>query len=154
MAWFVRDIWHKYHSWYFKIVSNYYNNFEISLVVFMPNIKTKHAITYTNLITIGDTKEIKRKKMLEINRNLTKIWTGRRLTKRVGLVFGNPSSGRGNLNLERPDYKSRVLTIRPRHCCLFPFRLIRDILTNHNHNKILKSDWISTVLISALNRTV
>ena len=50
------DIWHKYHSWYFKIVSNFtrptareitYNNFEISLVVFMPNITTNHAITYT-----------------------------------------------------------------------------------------------------------
>ena len=47
MAWFVRDIWHKYHSLYFKIVSNFthltareitYNNFVISLVVFMPNI--------------------------------------------------------------------------------------------------------------------
>ena len=25
-----------------------YNNFEISLVVFMPNISTNHAITYTN----------------------------------------------------------------------------------------------------------
>ena len=25
-----------------------YNNFEISLVVFMPNINTNHAITYTN----------------------------------------------------------------------------------------------------------
>ena len=34
IAWFVRDIWH--------------NNFEISLVVFMPNITTNHAITYTN----------------------------------------------------------------------------------------------------------
>ena len=45
---------------YFKIVSNFtppsageitYNNFEISLVVFMPNItakKNRHAITYTN----------------------------------------------------------------------------------------------------------
>ena len=47
----------KYHSWYFKIASNLtrltareitYNNFEISLVVFMPNITTNHAITYTN----------------------------------------------------------------------------------------------------------
>ena len=27
---------------------NYVNNFEISLVVFMPNITTNHAITYTN----------------------------------------------------------------------------------------------------------
>ena len=27
-----------------------YNNFEISLEVFMPNITTNHAITYTNLI--------------------------------------------------------------------------------------------------------
>ena len=25
-----------------------YNNFEISLAVFMPNITTNHAITYTN----------------------------------------------------------------------------------------------------------
>ena len=25
-----------------------YNNFEISLLVFMPNITTNHAITYTN----------------------------------------------------------------------------------------------------------
>ena len=56
----VRDIWHKYHSGYFKIVSNFtrlrareitYNNFEISLVVFMPNITTNHAITYTNTVT-------------------------------------------------------------------------------------------------------
>ena len=53
----IREIWHKYHSWYFNIVSNLtlltareisYNNFEISLVVFMPNIPTNHAITYTN----------------------------------------------------------------------------------------------------------
>ena len=55
-------IWHKHHSWYFKIVSNFTrltaceiacNNFEISLVVFMPNITTNHAITYSNsLVTI------------------------------------------------------------------------------------------------------
>ena len=60
MAWFVCDIWHKRHPWYLKIVSNStclttreitYNNFEISPMVFMPNItkiKTNHAITYTN----------------------------------------------------------------------------------------------------------
>ena len=44
IAWFVRDIWHKYPLWYFKIVSNFtrllaceitYNNCEISLVVFL-----------------------------------------------------------------------------------------------------------------------
>ena len=28
-----------------------YNNFEISLVVFMPNITTNHAITYTYFIS-------------------------------------------------------------------------------------------------------
>ena len=59
IAWFVRDIYHKYHSRYFKIVSKFtrltareitYNNFEISLVVFMPNITTNHAITYTSII--------------------------------------------------------------------------------------------------------
>ena len=49
------DIWHKY-----CFVSNFtrltaleitYNNFEISLVVFTPNITTNHAIsiTYTNI---------------------------------------------------------------------------------------------------------
>ena len=47
IAWFVRDIWHKYHSWYFKIASNF--NFEISVVVFMPSMTTNHAITYTYL---------------------------------------------------------------------------------------------------------
>ena len=58
IAWFVRDIWYKYHSWYFKIVSNLtrltareitYNNFEISFVVFMQNITTNNAIIYTNM---------------------------------------------------------------------------------------------------------
>ena len=29
-----------------------YNNFEISLVVFMPNITTNHAINYTNLFAV------------------------------------------------------------------------------------------------------
>ena len=29
-----------------------YNNFKISLVVFMPNITTNHAITYTNFLTL------------------------------------------------------------------------------------------------------
>ena len=29
-----------------------FNNFEVSLVVFMPNITTNHAITYTNFIII------------------------------------------------------------------------------------------------------
>ena len=35
-----------------KILSNYvlHNNLEISLMVFMPNITTNHAITHTNLI--------------------------------------------------------------------------------------------------------
>ena len=46
-------------DWYFKIVSNFtrlmareitYNNFEISLVVFIPNITTNNAITYTNVL--------------------------------------------------------------------------------------------------------
>ena len=53
----------KYHSWYFKSVSNFfsrltareitYNNFEISLVLFMPNITTNHAITYTNTTVVA-----------------------------------------------------------------------------------------------------
>ena len=48
----------KYHYDLFDIVSNFsclrareitYNNFEILLEVFMPNIMTNHAITYTSL---------------------------------------------------------------------------------------------------------
>ena len=48
-------------TWYFKIVSNFtrltareitYNNFKISLVVFMPNITTNNAITCTNLANL------------------------------------------------------------------------------------------------------
>ena len=31
-----------------------YNNFEISLLVFMPNITTNHAITYTNTGVINN----------------------------------------------------------------------------------------------------
>ena len=55
--------WHKYHSRYFKIASNFirltareitYNNFEISPVVFTPNITTNHAITYTNTLSVLD----------------------------------------------------------------------------------------------------
>ena len=56
----MRDIQHKYHLRYFKIVSNFtclmaheitFNNFGMSLVVFIPiNITTNHAITYTNVI--------------------------------------------------------------------------------------------------------
>ena len=58
--------WHKYHSWYFEIVSNFtrltareitYNNFEISLVVFMPNITTNHAITHTNQMVTSEIRE-------------------------------------------------------------------------------------------------
>ena len=95
----------------------------------MPNITTNHAITYTNLITTGDSKEITRKYV----RNKQKLDKNLNWQKADQLAMykacRNPYSGRGNLNLERPDYKSRVQTTRPRHCCLFPFRLIRDILT-------------------------
>ena len=46
-------IWHKYHERYFKIASNFtrltareimYDNFEVSLVAFMPSITTNQAI--------------------------------------------------------------------------------------------------------------
>ena len=49
IAWFVCDIWQKYHLWYLKIIPNIthltsreimYNNFEISLVVFMLMLQT------------------------------------------------------------------------------------------------------------------
>ena len=54
------SIRHKNHSWCSKIVSNFtrlkcreitYDNFEISLVVFMPNISRNHAVTYTYTTT-------------------------------------------------------------------------------------------------------
>ena len=42
------DIWHKYHEWYFEIVSasEIWDNFEISWLEFMPNI------TYKSLFAI------------------------------------------------------------------------------------------------------
>ena len=55
IAWFVRDIWRKHHSWYFlslKAREITYNNFEISLAVFMPNIITNHAVAYTNTVYV------------------------------------------------------------------------------------------------------
>jgi len=60
-----------------------YNNFEISIVVFKPNITTNHAITYTNhtstgnpisLITSMITDRIGRHEvLLPINHNFNKI---------------------------------------------------------------------------------
>ena len=42
------DIWHKYHSWYFKIVSNFIRLTASEITYKMPNITTNHAITYTD----------------------------------------------------------------------------------------------------------
>ena len=76
IAWFVRDIWHKNHKWYFKIVSNFtrptarkitYNNFEVSLVVFIPNITTNYAIIYTNKIETVWSVACKRKSWARFN---------------------------------------------------------------------------------------
>ena len=44
---------------------NYVNNFEISLVVFMPNITTNHAITYTNIKGGMDGETSRRLKRIE-----------------------------------------------------------------------------------------
>ena len=54
IAWFVRAIWHKIIP--LLTIQNCLrfhlcNSLEVSLVVFMPNIATNHAITYTNWIT-------------------------------------------------------------------------------------------------------
>ena len=38
------DIWHKYCKQYFKTVIHNEDNFEMSPVVFMPNITTNHDI--------------------------------------------------------------------------------------------------------------
>ena len=41
-------------------------------------------------------------------------------------------------------------------CTVRSFLKKQDLITRHNHNynKILKSDWLSTILISALLKTV
>ena len=53
------DIWHKYHEWYFEIVirnftsrqaSEIWDNFEISRVVFLPNITYKSCYYFVNMI--------------------------------------------------------------------------------------------------------
>ena len=78
----------------FKIVSNFsgltareitYNNFEISLVVFVPNIATNHAITYTNSKGLfGDSKVTYRTKR-GIYRSKQSLWLA------VVLAFRNPT---------------------------------------------------------------
>ena len=47
------DIWHKYHEWHFEIVIRniIWENFEISRVVFMPNIKYKSCYYLFTLST-------------------------------------------------------------------------------------------------------
>ena len=85
----------------FQIVSNFtrltaceitYNNFEISLVVFIPNITTNHAITYTNTVSPGLLR--RKKKPLAVNvgskHDETEIYnriTSLRCTKRPGDEF-------------------------------------------------------------------
>ena len=46
----LRAIWTPFSSFFTRATAREitYNNFEISLVVFMPNITTNHAVTYTN----------------------------------------------------------------------------------------------------------
>ena len=44
-----------------------YNNFEISLVVFMPNITTNLAITYTNLIPLLGHENIAFQQYMKVN---------------------------------------------------------------------------------------
>ena len=59
MAWFVRDIWHKYHSWYFKIVSNFTRLTASEITYNLPNITTNHASTctdYSSNLVLCDTK--------------------------------------------------------------------------------------------------
>ena len=46
------DIWHKYHEWYFKIVIRW-DNFEISQVVFMPNISGERGFFPSKLRHAG-----------------------------------------------------------------------------------------------------
>ena len=54
------DIWHKYHEWYFKLVirnftsrlaSEIWDNFEISRVVFTPNITHKIVLLFVYITT-------------------------------------------------------------------------------------------------------
>ena len=74
-------MWFKYHSCYFKIVSNFpcltareitYNNFKISLVVFMPNVYYKSPILILLLLIFPVTSsKIKIKTVQQIK---SKIW--------------------------------------------------------------------------------
>ena len=87
----------------FKIVSNItrltareitYNNFEISLVVFMPNITKNHAISYTKLV------------------NGTCISTGKFPTGKQDYLFKIPLIP-GNFPVERPENVCNLLTSQP-----------------------------------------
>ena len=129
IAWFVRDIWHKYHLWYFKIVSNFtrllareitYNNFEISLVVFMPNITTNHAITYTNNIW---TQVCWAMLLFRVHWNASK---GPHPQQHFRIIFSRPHKGQSHQKthiwkyVSIPGYLRRVVFNFSRCCLVLP----------------------------------
>ena len=68
-----------------------YNNFEISLVVFMPNITTNHAITYTNNTEASEALVISLACVNNETNNLQLVRT------QMGvIVLGVPGRDRGN----------------------------------------------------------
>ena len=69
-----------------------YNNFEISLVVFMPNITINHAITYTNFETV---KSLSKAMFTPYRIAFT---TGRK-PYRIWLLFTHKDTGFGAISL-------------------------------------------------------
>ena len=67
------DIWHKYHEWYFEIVIHniFWENFEISRVVFMPNIKYKSCYYLFTLSTTRKGFEIFTARYFKLSWNTT-----------------------------------------------------------------------------------
>ena len=60
--------------------------------------------------------------------------------------------------MQPPSAKQPVIKVMMMMIIIIIIIIVTDNSNNHNYNKILKSDWLSTALISALigqfNRTV
>ena len=79
-----------------------YNNFEISLVVFMPNITTNHAITYTNLL--AKLQLLVYKSTLDKKLNMALLKTGGITSSRCFVIRFSRSSLRRRNRLKLSDH--------------------------------------------------
>ena len=79
-----------------------YNNFEISLVVFIPNIDTNHAITYTNRWSTDWVKRLINYEISAISKHYL-LQGGWDIEAKSTCHFQIPSAGKDILHEKRPN---------------------------------------------------